>query len=42
MIMALYVKDFLLAGNYTTANNWMEAELSNWFEMKDLGYAKHV
>lgn len=36
-IIALYVDEVLLAGNNTTEITWMKADLSNRFEMKDLG-----
>ena len=40
VIIAIYVDDFLIAGNNPDSIKWLKSELGSRFDMKDLGEAK--
>jgi hypothetical protein len=42
IIFLLYVHDMLVSGQYSKLINKLKSELSNSFDMKDLGLAKNI
>ena len=42
IILLLYVDDMLVVGSSMKEINKLKKQMSNWFEMKDLGAAKQI